>query len=238
MPHADQPDRSRQGLTAPSSSRRGFTLIELLVVLGMIAALVGVMLPALTRSRHAARGCQCLCQMRSLGQFTALYADTCRDAMPRSQHSAFAAGASPWGYAFFEYLTDRPYTAGDPSWATVFNGGYRCPLDRRRERWSYGYNVYFELTPEETGGPTWSRYSSIPRPSGTVLFTELSNQTTADHAMAHYWVLMAAPPEVDADRHRPGCAAAFVDGHAVVRPLTDLFELSQSRDAFDPRTAR
>lgn len=238
MPHAGQPDRPRQGLSPAAQALRGFTLIELLVVLAILAALVGAMLPALARSRHAARSCQCLCQMRSLGQFTALYADTWRDAMPRSQHSAFAAGASPWGYAFFEYLTDRPYTTGDSSWSTVFNGGYRCPLDRRRERWSYGYNVHFELTSEETGGRTWNRYSSIPRPSGTVLFTELSDLTTADHAMAHFWVLMAAPPEVDADRHRPGAAAAFVDGHAAVHPLTEMFDLSRSRDAFDPRTAR
>lgn len=51
-----------------SSRRAGFSLIELLVVVGIIAALVAVLLPALGRTRDAARAAMCGANIRQLGQ--------------------------------------------------------------------------------------------------------------------------------------------------------------------------
>jgi type II secretory pathway pseudopilin PulG len=171
------------------------------VVIGLIALLIAMLLPGLARSRAAARSVKCLAQMRTLGQWTDAYADDQREAMPRSQHSAFAANVMPWGYAFFEYATTRRYEQGDVGRNAVFNGIYSCPADRRTDRWSYGYNVWFELTHDETGGKTYSRRGRAPNPPGTVLFCELSNLTSADHAMAHFWRTLSTPHEVDARRH-------------------------------------
>jgi prepilin-type N-terminal cleavage/methylation domain-containing protein/prepilin-type processing-associated H-X9-DG protein len=54
--------------------RSGFTLIELIVVIGVIAILIGLLLPSMMKAREAARTLKCLATLRSLGQAFHLYA--------------------------------------------------------------------------------------------------------------------------------------------------------------------
>ena len=54
---------------------RAFTLIELLVVIAVIAALAALTLPALVRSRSAARASVCTSNLRQIGLATQLYWD-------------------------------------------------------------------------------------------------------------------------------------------------------------------
>jgi len=222
----------------------GFTLIELLVVIAIVALLIGVLLPALGAARSAARTTRCLTQLRTLGQFTAIYINDHNDAMPRSQHSAFAHRVPPWGYVFFEYLTGETYAGPGEHWDAVFNGPFRCPHDANRERWSYGYNVYYELAREETLGATWTRFTRIPSPAASVLFGELNAGdsmnagTTADHAMAHFWVQFNAPPEIDTARHGDATGVVHADGHAVSKSFSLFFDRVSRIDRYNPATAR
>ena len=52
---------------------RGFTLIELLVVIGIIALLIGILLPVLAKVRAGAKGAACMVNMRSMAQATTAY---------------------------------------------------------------------------------------------------------------------------------------------------------------------
>lgn len=61
MPHTRKP------------TRLAFTLIELLVVISIIALLISMLLPSLSRARDQAKGVHCLARLKDIGTATASY---------------------------------------------------------------------------------------------------------------------------------------------------------------------
>ena len=58
-----------------STRSDGFTLIELLVVVAIIALLISILLPSLSRAREQARSVACMSNMRQFGIANQMYAD-------------------------------------------------------------------------------------------------------------------------------------------------------------------
>jgi prepilin-type N-terminal cleavage/methylation domain-containing protein/prepilin-type processing-associated H-X9-DG protein len=215
-----------------------FTLIELLVVIAITAILASLLLPVLSRALAQARAAQCQSQLRQMSVAVIMFADDNEGRLPRSSHSAMANREQPWGYAIYPYLVGKTYTGPDEAWTNLFNTLYHCPAHKRQHgEWSYGKNVYPELSAEETGGPTWARLSDLPRPTATVLFAEKAGGSMADHFMANFWS-EGGQPEVDQLRHLRKSNYLFGDGHVARLKLEQTYQLEKNIDNWNPATAR
>jgi len=84
--HLARPNQGRSRVAARRSAEQpqppGFSLIELLVVVSIIALLMGLLLPALARSRDAGRVASCLANQKQLLTATHAYAADHRARLP------------------------------------------------------------------------------------------------------------------------------------------------------------
>jgi prepilin-type N-terminal cleavage/methylation domain-containing protein/prepilin-type processing-associated H-X9-DG protein len=131
-------------------ARRGFTLIELLVVIGIIAVLLGLLLPAVQMARESARRAQCINNLKQIGLALNNY-HTTFECFPMATTVAYSDPGvqTTWGTwscqaLLLNYLEYKPlynscnfdltcwYNVGYAINSTVFNtqlAAFLCPSD-------------------------------------------------------------------------------------------------------------
>ena len=113
--------------------RKGFTLIELLVVVSIIALLVSILLPALSKAREQAKRAVCLSNVKGLGTATVMYATDNDD-----------------------WLMPHPSCWSDP-WADVRVIGHPS-----NPSWWFGYPEYPTQSYHERPGGLYNKYTDQP----------------------------------------------------------------------------
>lgn len=124
-------DRKASRLAHSSCHRGAFTLVELLVVIGIIALLVSVLLPSLNKARAAANSLACSSNMRTIGQFFAIYQSNNKGNLPPAMY--YNGGSSPWyGTAWPSRISPLPKVSGNSSTAFTVNVSsakvFTCPV--------------------------------------------------------------------------------------------------------------
>lgn len=175
-------------MTTPFSKQRilcAFTLIELLVVIAVIAILAGLLLPALSRAKEAARSTVCKNNMRQIMLGMLLYADDNEDYLPwsgghdRNLHPDWVWGGqantepenpSVWerlSYGFhpecgsvFHHVTGLERRPLNPRHTNEYKV-YRCPSTGRigkAQRVNFSMNSYIDKNrATERGRPTGAK---------------------------------------------------------------------------------
>ena len=228
----------------------GFTLIELLVVVSIIALLVSILLPALSKARAQAQKTWCLAHIHGVMMATTIYCDSNDDYLPYSGRGWPWMGSLDFPKQLMTVDLDPknlhcPADKEDPGevahWWTMIYGDHleasdhldgEVPVGVQPEPdysyywWAKMWSPYDETTGNLYFGLKPWKLSSVIYPTQLSPYTCFDGQFEWGKPMVHgragnvLWTTAGGIPVRDGD----GFNSGFLDGHCAWIPVTDITE--------------
>lgn len=199
--------------------RMRFTLIEMLTVVGIIAVLVSILAPTLSKARQRAAQIQCMSNLRELASAMTLYSDEWRGRLP-----PYVTKALPLEHPGLNW----------PGWSYPYYGSTRlliCPSSMAKEPDTTpdGFRAYDGSYAWNYDGTQGNRgpLFAIRQPSCVYLLCDsgdpciIYGENTWENLMEELdldWDSKLEGP----NRHANRVDAVFVDGHTEARLLDDF----------------
>ncbi len=213
-----------------------FTLIELLVVIAIIAILMSMLLPALKSAREMAKGIKCVGQLRQTGAAGLSYACDYNNQIPIK--IATAGSWLPWSVAFrdYKYLNQKvllcPSIQAQEDIAWYFYKTYGVYFSANAyataaiERFGSAANILIDGNAKNISLNTAKNCSTF------AIYADMAIAGTGAHPGYADWQLAMGAQTGDGagvylvHAQGNGAAAAFLDGHAAIKPPKELADES------------
>ena len=183
--------------TAPTGSFRvrGFTLVELVVVIGIIALLIGILLPALGKAREQARLVQCMSNLHQWGIGIQNYANQQSGLLPTDGLGDGNSQSDPWNWLYDPCVWANviPPLVGSPSYDVWWNppAGYGPLTPTNTPQPGPGSNSIWVCPDADAAAPRSSANGGTDQPAlGDGRYTMFGWQDqarTSPSAVEAYW---------------------------------------------------